>query len=131
MARFQIFKDARGEFRWRLRAGNNEIIATSGEGYKAKVDCEHVIDLVKRDGPSAPVEVVSESSGKIDDEQRVAGRLEIVVEVGEFAPEEDIADEIVCLINLLNSCHIDCGGNGLIVDDWNIFKSNVLPVEVG
>jgi uncharacterized protein YegP (UPF0339 family) len=60
MTRFQIFKDARGEFRWRLRAGNNEIIATSGEGYKAKVDCEHGIELVKRDGPSAPVEDVED-----------------------------------------------------------------------
>lgn len=62
MTRFQIFKDTRGEFRWRLRAGNNEIIATSGEGYKAKVDCEHGIELVKRDGPSAIVEVVEDKA---------------------------------------------------------------------
>jgi hypothetical protein len=56
MTKFQVFKDAKGEFRWRLRAGNNEIIATSGEGYKAKADCLHGIELVKRDGPSAPVD---------------------------------------------------------------------------
>ena len=60
MAKFQIFKDARGEFRWRLRAGNNEIIATSGEGYKAKADCEHGIELVKRDAPAAPVDEVTD-----------------------------------------------------------------------
>ena len=60
MTRFQIFKDARGEFRWRLRAGNNEIIATSGEGYKAKVDCQHGIDLVKRDASAAAVDDNSE-----------------------------------------------------------------------
>ena len=61
-ARFQIFQDARGEFRWHLRAGNNEIIATSGEGYKAKADCEHGIDLVKRDGPAAPVEILEDKA---------------------------------------------------------------------
>ena len=28
MAKFQIFKDKAGEYRWRLRANNNEIIAS-------------------------------------------------------------------------------------------------------
>lgn len=28
---FEIYKDARGEFRWRLKAGNHQSIATSGE----------------------------------------------------------------------------------------------------
>ena len=60
MAKFQVFKDAKGEFRWRLRAGNNEIIATSGEGYKAKADCQHGIELVKRDAPAAPVDEITE-----------------------------------------------------------------------
>ena len=46
------------------RAGNNEIIATSGEGYKARADCEHGIELVKRDAPAAPVEVVETQSLK-------------------------------------------------------------------
>lgn len=60
MARFQIFRDAQGEYRWRLRAGNNQVIATSGEGYKARSDCEHGIELVKRDGSAAAVELVEE-----------------------------------------------------------------------
>jgi uncharacterized protein YegP (UPF0339 family) len=60
MARFQIFRDAQGEYRWRLRAGNNQVIATSGEGYKARADCEHGIALVKADAPSAPVETVED-----------------------------------------------------------------------
>lgn len=34
------------QWRWRLRAGNNEIIA-SGEAYKNKVDCLHAISLIK------------------------------------------------------------------------------------
>jgi len=32
MAKFYIFKDAKGEYRWRLRAGSGRIIAGSGEG---------------------------------------------------------------------------------------------------
>lgn len=48
MAKFQIFVDKAGEYRWRLRADNYVIIADSSEGYKAKSDCEHGIDLVRQ-----------------------------------------------------------------------------------
>lgn len=56
MAKFQIYKDTRAEYRWRLRADNNQIIATSGEGYKAKSDCMHGIDLVKGQAAGAGVD---------------------------------------------------------------------------
>jgi hypothetical protein len=56
MAEFQIYTDKKGEFRWRLLAANGKIIADSAEGYDKKSDCQHGIDLVKRDAPSAPVE---------------------------------------------------------------------------
>ena len=35
-----IYKDKRGEFRWRRTASNGEIVGASSEGYKAKKDCE-------------------------------------------------------------------------------------------
>ena len=44
--KFEIFKDKAGEFRFHLKAGNGEIIATS-EGYKAKDGCLKGIDSVK------------------------------------------------------------------------------------
>ncbi len=56
MAVFQIIKDKVGEFRWHLRANNNQIIATAGEGYIAKADCEHGIQLVKELAPDATVD---------------------------------------------------------------------------
>lgn len=33
---FQIYKDAASEWRWRLRAANNETVADSAEGYVSK-----------------------------------------------------------------------------------------------
>lgn len=56
LAKFQIFKDQAGEYRWRLRADNNEIIADSGEGYVNKSDCRHGIELVKQQAPDAEIE---------------------------------------------------------------------------
>jgi uncharacterized protein YegP (UPF0339 family) len=34
--RTETFRDAQGKWRWRRRAGNNEVVATSGEGYDNK-----------------------------------------------------------------------------------------------
>jgi len=44
---YYIYKDVSGYWRWRLLAGNNRIIANSGEGYHNKTDCYAAIDLVK------------------------------------------------------------------------------------
>ena len=44
--KFEIFKDKAGEFRFRLKAANAEIIAAS-EGYKAKAGCLNGIESVK------------------------------------------------------------------------------------
>ena len=52
---FQTYKDAAGEWRWRLAAGNDRIIAESGEGYRDRHDCLHGIELVK-DSKDARVE---------------------------------------------------------------------------
>ncbi len=52
---FIIYIDRANEWRWRLRAGNGAIIATSGEGYSREVDCRHGIKLV-RGASSAPIQ---------------------------------------------------------------------------
>ena len=52
---FQVYEDAGGEWRWRLVAGNERIIAVSGEGYRDRRDCLHAIELVK-DSKEAGVE---------------------------------------------------------------------------
>lgn len=45
--KFELYRDNRGEWRWRLVAGNGKIIATSGEGYQNKSDCLHTVGLVQ------------------------------------------------------------------------------------
>ena len=55
--KYEVYKDKAGEFRFRLKAKNGEIIAT-GEGYKAKASCLNGIDSIGRNAPEATVEVV-------------------------------------------------------------------------
>ena len=54
--KFVVYKDARGEYRWRLVAVNGRTIADPGEGYGNKADCVAAIQLVKEGAPRAPVE---------------------------------------------------------------------------
>ncbi|TWF39581.1 hypothetical protein FHW36_10518 [Chitinophaga polysaccharea] len=46
MGKFVISKDAKGEFRFKLKAGNGEPILAS-EGYTTKASCENGIESVK------------------------------------------------------------------------------------
>ena len=50
--KFEIYVDNAGEFRFRLKATNGEIIAAS-EGYKAKESCENGIASVRENAPVA------------------------------------------------------------------------------
>lgn len=50
--KFEIFKDARGEFRFRLKAGNGEVIASS-EGYKTKAAAQNGVESVRNNAPAA------------------------------------------------------------------------------
>ena len=56
--KFEVYLDKAGEFRFRLKARNGEIIATS-EGYKAKASCLNGIESVKKNAPDA--EIVKEA----------------------------------------------------------------------
>lgn len=53
--KFETYSDAAKEYRWRLKATNGQVIATSGQGYKNKVDCEHAIDVIKQGAKEAKV----------------------------------------------------------------------------
>ncbi len=52
--KFELYQDKKGEFRFRLKAGNGEIILSS-EGYKAKDSCKNGIESVKKNAPDATV----------------------------------------------------------------------------
>ena len=53
--KFEIYQDKAGEYRFRLKAKNGEIIVT-GEGYKAKSSCLNGIDSIGRHAVDAVVE---------------------------------------------------------------------------
>ena len=52
--KFEVYTDKAGEFRFRLKARNGEIIAT-GEGYKAKASCLNGVESIRKNAPDAAV----------------------------------------------------------------------------
>ena len=53
--KFEMYTDKAGEFRFRLKARNGEIILSS-EGYKAKASCKNGIESVRKNASEAKVE---------------------------------------------------------------------------
>lgn len=57
--KFQIFRDSRGHYRFRLTAPNSEVIAVS-EAYTTKNGCRHGIRAVRDNAAAAAVEDLTE-----------------------------------------------------------------------
>ncbi|HNV47595.1 MAG TPA: YegP family protein [Spirochaetota bacterium] len=53
-AKFEVYKDGKGEYRFRLKAANGEIIAV-GEGYSNKQGCLNGIESIKKNAPIAEI----------------------------------------------------------------------------
>ena len=58
--KFEIYQDNAGEFRFRLKAKNGQIIAVS-EGYKAMASCVGGVESVKKNAVDAPTEMTEEA----------------------------------------------------------------------
>ena len=52
--KFELYQDKAGQYRFRLKARNGEIIATS-EAYTTKAACENGIESVRSNAPEAPI----------------------------------------------------------------------------
>ena len=52
--KFEVYQDKAGEFRFRLKATNGQVIAV-GEGYKALASCLNGVESVQKNAPDAPV----------------------------------------------------------------------------
>ncbi len=59
-AKFEVYIDKAGEYRWRLRATNGQIVATGGESYKTKESCVNGINSVKKNAEAPVVELEPE-----------------------------------------------------------------------
>lgn len=53
--KFEMYKDAAGEWRWRLIADNGKTIASSGEGYKNRGDCAGIIGKIRVGAQNASI----------------------------------------------------------------------------
>ncbi len=54
--KFKVYKDRRGEFRWRLVASNGRTVADSGEGYDSRSNARRAAENVKAGAGSATIE---------------------------------------------------------------------------
>ncbi|WP_228044883.1 DUF1508 domain-containing protein [Rhodococcus pyridinivorans] len=54
-----LYRDRRGEYRWRRRAANGRVISDSAEGYKRRADNEHGMKIANVDWMACDVRDLS------------------------------------------------------------------------
>jgi uncharacterized protein YegP (UPF0339 family) len=52
--KFELYQDKAGKYRFRLKAGNGQVIAT-GEAYESKDAAQNGIESVQKNAPGAPI----------------------------------------------------------------------------
>jgi len=55
--KFEVYMDRAGQYRWRLKARNGEIVAVS-EGYTTKYSAKQSAELVKSLAPYASIVII-------------------------------------------------------------------------
>lgn len=53
--KFEVYQDKKGQYRFRLKAGNGQTIAT-GEGYTTKKACLNGIESIRKNAPDAKLD---------------------------------------------------------------------------
>lgn len=87
---FELYKDKKGEFRFRLKAGNGEIILAS-EGYKDRASATNGIESVKKNSDLlARFDRKTSASGKFYFTLKAANNQ--VIGTSEQYPTEDARD---------------------------------------
>lgn len=59
-SKFEVYEDDKKEFRWRLKAGNNQVVASSSESYKEKASAEKAVASIKEHAAKAEVVEIKE-----------------------------------------------------------------------
>ena len=78
-ARFELFDDAAGEHRWRLRHRNGNVIATSGEGYTRRHNAQKGMQSVRRNALGAGTLRIDPETADEDGEPDDADEPEVAV----------------------------------------------------
>ncbi len=95
---FEIYKDKAGEFRFRLKASNGEIVLAS-EGYKAKSSCKNGIESVKKNSKSkSSFEQTETKTGKARFNLRAANK-QVIGTSQSYSSTSACANGIKCIMD--------------------------------
>lgn len=85
-AKFELYKDKAGEFRFRLKGGDDHSLLV-GEGYKAKGSAENGIESIRKNAPSDERYERKESKGGKYMFNLKASNGQVIATSGQFESE--------------------------------------------
>ncbi|QEL18413.1 YegP family protein [Limnoglobus roseus] len=94
---FEIYPDAKGEFRWRLLDGEGTNVANSGQGYVKKADCKKMVENFKDDISKYTIEVYEDTKKESRFRLKAKNGQNVGSSTGSYKAKAD-ADKVVAAI---------------------------------
>lgn len=91
-AHYELYRDAAGEYRWRLRASNGRVIADSGEGYTHEGEAIAAIKRVRTHAAAVEVRNLDREASKASRLKRAGRRLREAFDRTPDGPETEAVD---------------------------------------
>jgi RNA polymerase sigma-70 factor (ECF subfamily) len=91
---------------------------------------EHLADRLKEKSVHKATNTDPAHEQPTPEAEAKTDRLVLRAYLSEYAPEDEVVEELVNLYRALNAYDIACGGSGLVIDDWQLFVRQHEPAEV-
>jgi uncharacterized protein YegP (UPF0339 family) len=96
--KFEIYQDAAKDYRWRLKDGDGKVLATAGQGYKAKESAKNGVKLIQTEADSKLKFEVYEDKGKEFRWRAKSPNGQTVASSGSAYKEKSAADKAIDVI---------------------------------
>ena len=105
--KFEVYQDASKDFRWRLKAGNGEVLATPGQGYKAKADCQKGVERIKTEADKLAFEVYEDNSNEFRWRAKAANGQVVATSSQGYKTKADCEDAINLIRKGAAKAHVE------------------------
>lgn len=107
--KFEVYQDAKKEYRWRLKNADDKVLATPGQGYSSKKYCEESVEKFKNNLTNAKVkmEVYPDEGKKFRWKMVVANGQTVASSPTGYATKEDCEKVIATIKKEAKSAKVE------------------------
>src|SRR5262245_4334799 len=88
--KFEIYQDASKEYRWRLKGGDDKLLATAGQGFSAKADVRKSVDRIINNLEKQKFEIYQDKGKEFRWRLKASNGQVVAASSGGYATKADV-----------------------------------------